>query len=400
MTEHETIPPAPSDIHLSRHLPDPAPERRWRLVDRLVVVVFCLGLVVPGLLLAAGKRSAEIENRPLLKMPAFAIGKVLDPAFYGAIDRALSDNDPIRPYAVRLRGEAYWKLGGTGNPAVIKGVGDWLFTREEIDAECDLSADDITSELDEVQRAIAAAGQEFRFVLAPDKHAIYPERLDPSSPYPAPCTDARRPQLARALDARSAWAVNGWAALSGARAADPAGPPLFYSQDSHWTPLGALAAIEPLVRTFGADLWSASDIVPGPTKRTGMELARQMGLRRTETVASPAVRPGMTLERSVLQLPLKTSAARNVFRIVTTGDRPVVPGVTVVIYDSFFGLNVRSVAPFFHETIWIHASDLKNHPEVGGLIGPIDRVIFERVERGLYEARVDELLAPLVRARG
>ena len=152
MTEHETIPPAPSDIHLSRHLPDPAPERRWRLVDRLVVVVFCLGLVVPGLLLAAGKRSAEIENRPLLKMPAFAIGKVLDPAFYGAIDRALSDNDPIRPYAVRLRGEAYWKLGGTGNPAVIKGVGDWLFTREEIDAECDLSADDITSDLVEVQR--------------------------------------------------------------------------------------------------------------------------------------------------------------------------------------------------------------------------------------------------------
>jgi hypothetical protein len=384
----------------SSHLPDPAPDARWRLIDRLVVVVFCLGLVVPGLLLAAGRRSAEIENRPLLKLPAFAVAKLLDPAYYGGIDRFLTDNDPVRPYAVRLRGEAYWKLGGTGNPAVVKGRGDWLFTSDEIRPVCELSAQDVAAALDRAQTAFSAAGQTFRFVLAPDKHAIYPEVLDPSAPYPTPCTDLQRSSMAAALDARSAWAVEGWKALAAARAADGGGPPLYYTQDSHWTPTGALAAIGPLMASLGPNLWAETDVRLGRRKRVAMELARQIGLQRAETVAAPVVRPGVHLERSVVELPFRTTGARAVYRFVATGDRPLVPGVTVIVYDSFFGLNIPSVAPFFADSIWIHVGDLKNHPDIGRLIGPVDRVILERVERGLYQTRIDELLAPLVRAAG
>ena len=382
------------------HLPAPAPERGWRLVDRLVVIVFCLGLIVPAGLLVAGKRSAEIENRPLLELPAFSIGGLVDPAWYSRIDRFLSDNNAVRPYAVRLRGEAYWRLGGTGNSTVVKGRGDWLFTSEEIQARCELAVQDVASALDRARGALSAANQEFRFVLAPDKHAIYPDRIDPASPYPAPCTDGRRAAMAAALDARSAWAVNGWAALGAARTADASGVPLYYAQDSHWTPTGALAAIRPLVQSLGPDLWAETDIERGRAKRVEMELARQMGLRRVETVAAPAVRPSVQLDRSVVDLPFEVQGARDVYRIVATGDRPLVPGVTVVVYDSFFGLNIPLVAPYFADSIWIHEGDLRNHPEIGRLIGPVDRVVLERVERGLYFTRIDELLAPLVRAGG
>ena len=45
---------------LSGHLPPPSPTPRWRLFDRLVVVVFCLGLVVPALLLVARIRPPTI----------------------------------------------------------------------------------------------------------------------------------------------------------------------------------------------------------------------------------------------------------------------------------------------------------------------------------------------------
>lgn len=396
MTDDRSIPLADPATHLTGHVPRPAPERPWRVIDRLVVVVFCLGLVVPGALLAVGKRSAEIENRPLLKAPALSIGGLFDPAWYAAIDRFLTDNDAVRPIAVRLRGEAWWKLGGTGNPDVVKGLGTWLFTIEEIAARCELSADDVTAALDRTRAAFAEAGQEFRFVLAPDKHAIYPDRVDPSSPYPPSCSDVRRPVLAAALDARSAFAVNGWAALAARRAADPSGPLLYYTQDSHWTPSGALAAIRRLIESFGPGLWSDADVSMTRSKRVEMELARLIGLRHAEIVPAPTVRPGVTLTRTIVEMPVKTTGARAVYRYTAAGDRPLVPGRTVIVYDSFFGLNIGSVAPFFENTIWIHEGDLLNHPEIAGLVGPVDRVILERVERGLYFTHVDDLLRPLV----
>lgn len=388
-----TMAPAPSTQ--IDHLPAPAADRRWRLLDRLVVVVFCLGLVVPGALLAIGRRSAEIENRRLLTLPAFSIGGLFDPAWYTKIDRALTDIDPVRPYAVRVRGEAYYRLGGTGNEDVVRGTGAWLFSRSEVAPGCDLSAADIAAALDRTAAAFATAGKDFRFVIAPDKQVIYPERLDPTSPYPPSCTNRQRPAMMAAIASRSAFAAEGWTALEAARRADPSGPLLFFDQDSHWTPLGAIAGIRPLIDSLGPDLWSDADVVPGPVRSYVMELARQMGIVRYEWLATPQVRPSVTQTRTVVSLPFATTAAPNVFRIVTSGDRPVVPGRTVVVYDSFFGRNPGFVAPFFAETIWIHMNDLRAHPEIAGLIGPYDRVVFERVERGLYTTKIDELLLPL-----
>jgi hypothetical protein len=71
--------------------------------------------------------------------------------------------------------------------------------------------------------------------------------------------------------------------------------------------------------------------------------------------------------------------------------------MTVIAYDSFFGRNMTSLSPFFAESIWIHIGDLKNHPEIATLIGRADRVILERVERGLYFTQIDDLLRPLAR---
>ena len=385
---------------LTTHLPEPAPDRRWRLLDRLVVLVFCLSLVVPGALLAVGRRSALIENRPLLKPPAFSVGGLLDPAWYTAIDRFLTDNDALRPIAVRLRGEAYWKLGGTGNPDVVKGRGNWMFTKQEIAPRCDLTAGQVASALDTIHDEFAAAGQDFRFVLAPDKHVIYPEMIDPSSPYPPGCTESRRPEMEAFLDAHGDWAINGWAELRAAKAADPSGPLLFFDQDSHWTPTGSVPAIRDLVRSLEPDAWSDADIAPGATRRAVMELARQVGLNRIETVPRPTLRPTVHLERSVVQLPFQTHGAKAVYRVLASGDRPLIPGRTVVVFDSFFGLNIEAVSPYFAETIWIHQNDLTAHPEVAQLIGPIDRVIFERVERGLYYTQIVDLLRPLVRTGG
>jgi hypothetical protein len=59
-----------------------------------------------------------------------------------------------------------------------------------------------------------------------------------------------------------------------------------------------------------------------------------------------------------------------------------------------------AIAPFFAESIWIHEGDLLNHPEIGALVGPADLVILQRVERGMYFTRIDDLLRTLVRGPG
>lgn len=386
--------------HLSGHLPPPSPGRRWRMLDRLVIVAFCVGLIVPALLMAARIRPAAIENRPLLKAPPVTLGSLLDTSWYAAIDRFLADNVAVRPLAVRIRGEAYWRLGGTGNAAVVRGKDPWLFSIEEIQPRCDLGPADIAGALDRTKAMFAARVQDFRFLVAPDKHVVYPDKLDPAMPYPAACTDERRTAMRAAIGDRSTFAIDGWAAVLAARSAKPDGPLLYYTEDSHWTTSGAMPAIRALIRSFGPDLWSDADVVPGRPKRAVMDLARQLGLRRAETVPSVTIRPTVDIVRTPIDLPVATNNAKAVYRITATGDRPLVPGRTVIVYDSFFGLNMAAVAPFFAESIWIHIGDLQNHPEIAALIGPADRVILERVERGLYFTKIDELLRPLVRGAG
>ena len=385
---------------LSGHLPPPSPTRRWRLFDRLVVVVFCLGLVVPALLLTARIRPPAIENRPLLKAPPITLGSLLDAGWYAKVDRFVADNVAIRPIAVWLRGQAYYLSGGTGNPEVVRGTDGWLFTLQEIQARCDVGAAEITAELDRMHAAFTAAGQDFRFVVAPDKHTIYPDKLDPGMPYGPSCTDVQRPAMRAALDARSAFAIDGWAAVLAERAAHPDGPVLYYVEDSHWTGTGAVPAIRALITSLGAGLWREDDVVIGPPELAAADLARQMGIPRRDSVPDLKLRPAVQIVRTALDLPVKTSGAPAVYRITASGDRPFVPGVTVIVYDSFFGREMRELSTYFAESIWIHLGDLQNHPEIAGLVGPFDRVILERVERGLYYTKVEDVLRPLVRAPG
>jgi hypothetical protein len=394
------IPPDEPGADLSGHLPPASPTSRWRQLDRLVVVLFCLGLLVPGVLMAARVRPPAIENRPLLNAPPITLGSLLDASWYAQVDRFIADNVAVRPIAVWLRGQAYWLSGGTGNPAVVRGIDGWLFTREEIQARCELDVTDVSAALDRAEAAFTAAGQAFRFVVAPDKHVIYPDKLDPGMPYGPACTDDRRSAMEAALDARPAFAIDGWAAVRAERSAHPDGPLLYYVEDSHWTSSGAVAAIRALIRSLGSGLWRDDDVVAGAPTRVSADLARQMGLIRRESAPTVTIRPTVHIVRTALDLPVKTTGAEAVYRITATGDRPLVPGTTVIVYDSFFGRNMRVLSTFFAESIWIHVGDLRNHPEIAALVGRADRVILERVERGLYFTQIDDLVRPLVRGRG
>lgn len=381
------------------HLPPGPPPGPWRLIDRLVVVAFAVALVVPGVLLVAGRHAAQVENRPPRQIPALTAAGLLDATWAAGVDGFLTDHLAPRSYAIRIRGEVYWVTGGTGNPSVIRGKDGWLFFREELQPRCQFTGVEFGAALGAAADAFAARGREFRFLLVPDKHSVYPDKIPAGSPFGPSCADTARGDLEAAIARLGGTAIDARDALLAARTT-PNAPDLYYSQDTHWTPSGAAIAVGELVRSFTPNLWNDADVVVRGSKRRVMDTATLLGLKRVARTPRVVLRPDIEQRRDDVSVPVTVQNARAIFRITSSGSQQLLPGRTLVIYDSFFGIDTHLVAPYFAETTWVHVGDLLNHPELAGILGPFDRVIFERVERGLYGTDVGALLAPLTGAAG
>jgi hypothetical protein len=74
----------------------------------------------------------------------------------------------------------------------------------------------------------------------------------------------------------------------------------------------------------------------------------------------------------------------------------VVPGTTLIVYDSFFGNFVPLVAPWFERSVWVHVSDVSARRVNPEALPPFDRLLVETVEREAYHRDLDVLLRPLV----
>ena len=381
------------------HLPPGPPPGPWRLLDRLVVLAFALAIVLPGALLVARVHAAQVENRARREVPALTIGGLLDASWPAGVDGFLTDRLAPRPYAIRLRGEAYWLTGGTGNPAAVRGLHDWLFFRDEFEPTCLFTGAQLGAALETAAGAFAARGIDFRFLLVPDKHSVYPELVRPDSPFGPSCEDTGRADLEAAIGQLPGQAIDARPAFAAARQT-PGTPDLYFPQDTHWTPTGASIAVGELIRSLDPGLWSSADVVVEGRQRRVMDTAALIGLRRVATTPKVVLRPDVEQHRSDVALPVAVNNARAVFRITSTGSERTLPGRTLVIYDSFFGLDTRLVAPYFADTTWVHEGDMLNHPELAGLLGPFDRVIVERVERGLYGTNLGAMLAPLTSPTG
>ncbi len=379
-------------------MPDslPRPSNRW---DRLVAVVFVVTLAIPGIALVAGLRPPELENRADAALPTLSVEALTEPSTYQAIDDYVARNLPARDVAVSAYATLdYEVLGGSTDPDVVVGQDDWLFFAGELRPKCAMTAAELMGQLDAVAVLAEQAGIRFRFAVAPDKHAIYPEQVRPDPPMPVACTDAMRSEVRAGMAARPDTTVDFWTAVLAAR--DRTDALLYFTQDSHWTPDGAMAATEALVESLAAGVWDPAEIAVDGTSRYPMELARLMGKPRDAVTPRYVVRPTVTVEKSVLVTTVDLGNAREIAVYTTAGASDVVPGTTLLVYDSFFNIHRQRIVPWFERTIWVHAGDLRDVPAVVEILPEIDTIVLERVERGAYETDVERLLRPILKGAG
>lgn len=375
-----------------------------RRLDKVVAVLFVVILVVPGIALAAGVRSENLEARQLARLPRVDAGAPLDAAFYAALDRVFVDHFPFRTSAVELHALLdYGLLGASTTPDVIVGAGDWLFFRGEIRPTCSLDAVGFLAMVDALAASATAGGRSFRLAIAPDKHAINPERLGPAAHLGPPCTDGLRAAVRAGFAARPETTVDLWTPLEAAHRADPAAE-LHWHQDSHWTPAGSILAIQALIEAEAPGVWNRADVAVRGTLDRATELSRLIGLPKTEPVPDVVVRRDQKLERTVVttaggsgEASDATDNGRQIIRYRATGAAPTAPGTTLFVYDSFFGLYIPEIAPWFADSIWVHVSDLSGDPTLVDRLPAYDHVVWEVVEREAYHKAYANLLAPLVR---
>jgi alginate O-acetyltransferase complex protein AlgJ len=367
---------------------------RQRLRERLLALIFVVALAAPGLGLLLGLRAPAIENREPAKLPLLTLRALRNPTFFAAVDRFIVDAFPLRAVAVEARARLYYALGTTTVPSLVVGRDGWLFLAGEVVAHCIWSADDSLAMWDAAASRFKAAGKDPWFVVAPDKVTVYPEELTPNALLGTPCTSNERAAMRDGIAARPDSMVDLWGPVLDRRRSDPS-TPIYYRQDSHWNSLGWTMALRAMVTAISPGTWSDASIQSRGETRRLVGLSTVLGIPSFET-APDLQRTDVTVTQRNVPSPLDVRRGRPVIELVTSGPGKVVPGRTLILYDSFLGICIPQAASWFADSVWLHVDDLSLHPEVVSALPEFDRVILERAERLAYLTDYTRILRPLL----
>ena len=276
---------------------------------------------------------------------------------------------------------------------MVVGRDGWLYLAGEVFPRCLWDADEVLEIWDGIAAAFLEQGIDVRFLTAPDKRTAYPQFLPPVMDGRPTCTDVERPAMRAGLVDRPAWTVDLWGPVLDA--IPPGDLTHYYRLNSHWTPEGAAPAIRALVESLEPGLWDAAPPVPaGEADHVG-DLSALLGLPERERVPVYE-RTGMTVEREEIPVTVKSGGIRPVMRYRATGPGAVVPGTTLIVYDSFQQIINDDLTPWFEDSVWLHVDDLSRHGELAAQMPAFDRVIIARGERLAYLTDYEAMLRPLL----
>jgi alginate O-acetyltransferase complex protein AlgJ len=271
--------------------PEPADMRPAHLhprLERLLIVVFLVVLALPpiGTMFGIQRATAAEENRTLAPRPHVEMTWASWRSFPAAFTRYFEDNFAFRPLFVRSQAAVRLNvLGVSPSPSVVKGRNGWWFYADDGAMLDYAEAQPFTMPELEVWRRtlqnandwLRARGIVYLFVVAPDKHQVYPEYMPEAIRRAA---YSRIDQLVAYLAAHSTVQVLDlrpalWHAKSAER--------LYHRTDTHWNDRGAYVAYAEILSSLSP---SFPALHPRPkamfeahhVRAGGFDLARMMGL--------------------------------------------------------------------------------------------------------------------------
>jgi hypothetical protein len=331
--------------------------RRVRPIFALLAVAF---FATPLVLLAAGVRAREFENRPLERAPRLSDGW----NGFQIAARYLTDHMPLREDAVHANSwislhvldttPRYGPSERISRDPVMRGADDWLYLQEEIDNACRPfpAVGDALARWQQLVAIVRRSGRRAIALIPPDKSVIYPEHLPADFELRA-CWESGTRDLWDRLEPPSGGVVGLRTAVLAAKAHER--DPIYKRLDSHWNELAALTLVRAALSAVGGSVRVRPSEVrdPGPAVYTG-DLTTLIGAPESDT--SP--------RRTIARPP---------------GARQV-PGTTVLVADSYGYDQEPLLRPYFARLEIVHWLGITPE-QLAAAIARADTVIFEAVQR-------------------
>ena len=348
------------------------------------IIIFCCVIGMPLTLYILGQRGEVMENRaPRVVAPVTWEG-IENASWFASVNNYLIDHTPLREYAIRAHAWINWHLFPDENDvSVSRGREGWLFYNGGLDVKCEDKASIARrfyrlAEIAKEQRA--KHGVDIRWIIAPNKEAVYPEYLTPLQMERATCAMANRNAMRDVLrdPALQPYILGLWDVLEQGKVEQQ----VYFRTDSHWNHVGVVMAMGSVFGWIWSYVDITADIKPGKETQWQGDLGKMLGLdtiRETET-AWETSRPSVTGGRSNMAVCAEAdNASRRSFRYHSK-DMPIAKGKTVILRDSFFTLPMQLVAPFFSQ---VDISHLDHTPSANWplIAACADTLVIESVER-------------------
>jgi hypothetical protein len=377
----------------------PSSGRHSVLAARVLVGALALLLLTPTLLSIRDDTDAG-ENRNPVPFPELDASTVFSTTTYRQVDAALRDRLTLRRQVIKAVGVGgYDGLQSSFNSKVYVGKDGIPFLTDDFTKPCNTAFDvaQADARLRSWEQLAGRSGKDMLFVIVPDKSTVLRDNLGWEGDALMVCSDPVRQQSQARWDGDSIGPVlTLWPQFAAAEKAEPGR--LFQRGDSHWSYQGSMMFTREVVDRLVArgeappQLRGAPGAVQRPDKRMEGDLYRLLGMTRSEKVADWVVhREGVSVTTSTIPTP----TGRGIRTRTTTAPpgTPLVPGRTLVVYDSFFYNAELQMAPYFQQMTALHWDDFLPMARSGSIPG-FDRVIFESVQRTWPQRIMDQLPEP------
>lgn len=329
----------------------PAIRRPVRIVTFVGFLTF---ISVPLVLTLLGMRPGADDNRQPSARPALDARGLVDEQTYQQMDRYLQDSFALRGLAIRINAKLNDEVWKGDTDQVRRGRGDWLYYGPSLSQLCTeaMHPAEGVATLDRFAATIEGEGARFLYTLAPEKTSVYPEYLTDRLAADGRCAFEARDQIRAGL-AGQAWYVDLYPAIE--QLTSTSAEPLYNPRDTHWTEQGAGVLLERLVDALQPGLWKPEEYTQVGTEAFEPDLTRLLGLGQTIQAPHYVVeRPGVTTTEGPAVAVAGTFPIRHFTSTSSSGGAALIPGKTVMFYDSFTIGSIENLAPFFEDVTFIH----------------------------------------------